>query len=58
MTERLLRLTINGRPVTAVARPNTTLLSLLRDTLGMTGTKCGCGEGTAGRARSSWTANP
>ena len=48
MTERLLRLTINGRPVTAVARPTTTLLSLLRDTLGMTGTKCGCGEGDCG----------
>jgi 4-hydroxybenzoyl-CoA reductase alpha subunit len=48
MSERLLRLRINGRPVTAVAKTNVTLLSLLRDALNMTGTKCGCEEGDCG----------
>ena len=48
MSERLLRLDINGRRVVATASDRTTLLSLLRDTLNMTGTKCGCGEGDCG----------
>lgn len=48
MSERLLTLQINGRRVLAPAKDRTTLLSLLRDTLNMTGTKCGCGEGDCG----------
>eukprot|EP00804_Cyclotella_cryptica_P017080 CCRYP_003325-RB/>CCRYP_003325-RB protein AED:0.06 eAED:0.06 QI:85/1/1/1/0.87/0.77/9/930/1539 len=43
---------INGQPVppslAAQARPNQTLLSYLRSTLGLTGTKLGCGEGGCG----------
>ena len=46
--EHLLKLTVNGRVIAAAARPNATLLSVLRDTLNMTGTKCGCGEGDCG----------
>ncbi|MEK7347623.1 MAG: molybdopterin cofactor-binding domain-containing protein [Candidatus Eisenbacteria bacterium] len=47
-TEILLRLRVNRRDVSVAARPNATLLSVLRDTLQMTGTKCGCGEGDCG----------
>ena len=32
----------------ALARPETTLLSYLRNTLGLCGTKLGCGEGGCG----------
>jgi 4-hydroxybenzoyl-CoA reductase alpha subunit len=46
--EQLLRLSVNGRALVAAAPPNATLLSVLRDTLNMTGTKCGCGEGDCG----------
>ncbi|MGE5175213.1 MAG: molybdopterin cofactor-binding domain-containing protein [Hyphomicrobiales bacterium] len=44
----LLRLRINGRDVSVAAKPAATLLSVLRDSLQMTGTKCGCGEGDCG----------
>ena len=46
--ERLVRMTVNGREVAVAAKPSTTLLSLLRNTLNMTGTKYGCGEGDCG----------
>mmetsp|Transcript_22291 Transcript_22291/g.36642 ORF Transcript_22291/g.36642 Transcript_22291/m.36642 type:complete len:1573 (-) Transcript_22291:148-4866(-) len=43
---------INGRRIPAhlakLARPNQTLLSFLRDTLHLTGSKLGCGEGGCG----------
>ncbi len=45
---RLLRLRVNGSRVVVAAPPNATLLSVLRDTLNLTGTKCGCGEGDCG----------
>ncbi len=48
MSKRLFRLTINGRKVEAAAEANTTLLSLLRNNLNMTGTKSACGEGDCG----------
>ena len=38
-----IRLTINGRSIEAGDSPNTPLLWVLRDTLGLTGTKFGCG---------------
>jgi len=41
-------LNINGAEVTADAEPDTPLLWVLRDTLGMTGTKFGCGAGLCG----------
>jgi len=41
-------LTVNGDPVDVDVPPGMTLLELLRDRLGMTGTKPGCGEGECG----------
>ncbi len=39
---------LNGQPVTVEADPETPLLWVLRDTLGLTGTKYSCGEGVCG----------
>ncbi len=41
-------LLINGVPRSCDAAPERTLLSVLRDDLGLTGTKYGCGEGQCG----------
>jgi len=41
-------LSINGEQRTVNARPDTPLLWVLRDTLGLTGTKYGCGKGLCG----------
>jgi len=41
-------LTLNGRRRTVVAEADTPLLWVLRDTLGLTGTKFGCGGGYCG----------
>jgi isoquinoline 1-oxidoreductase alpha subunit len=41
-------LTINARPYTVEAEPDTPLLFVLRDSLGLTGTKYGCGIGQCG----------
>lgn len=43
-----LSLSINGTRHTVDVRPETPLLWVLRDTLGLTGTKFGCGEGLCG----------
>jgi aerobic-type carbon monoxide dehydrogenase small subunit (CoxS/CutS family) len=43
-----LRLTVNGRAFTVDADPQTSLLSVLREQLDLTGTKYGCGEGQCG----------
>jgi carbon-monoxide dehydrogenase small subunit len=43
-----LRFVLNGRPVDAWAAPHETLLAVLRDTLGATEVKYGCGEGVCG----------
>ncbi len=43
-----VRLTINGKAVTAKAEADTPLLWVLRDELGMTGTKFGCGAALCG----------
>ena len=43
-----LRIRINGAERTLHVEPDTTLLSALRDQLGLTGTKYGCGEGQCG----------
>lgn len=39
---------VNGRSVTVFVEPRRTLLSVLREELGLTGTKLGCGEATCG----------
>jgi len=45
---RPLRFSLNGRPVDALAAPHETLLATLRDSLGATEVKYGCGEGVCG----------
>jgi carbon-monoxide dehydrogenase small subunit len=43
-----LSLTVNGKPETVFAFPMERLLDVLRNELGLTGTKEGCGEGECG----------
>lgn len=43
-----MQLEINGKPYSANYPPDTPLLYVLRDELGLTGTKYGCGEGMCG----------
>ena len=43
-----IEITVNGVPHRVQAEPGTMLLSVLRDDLGLTGTKYGCGEGQCG----------
>lgn len=45
---RVTQLTVNGRLHTIDADPDTSLLSVLRDQLDLTGSKYGCGEGQCG----------
>ncbi len=44
----MIELTINGKPERVDAEPDMPLLWLLRDLLGLTGTKYGCGEALCG----------
>jgi xanthine dehydrogenase YagT iron-sulfur-binding subunit len=43
-----VHLQVNGEPVTVHVEPRRTLLSVLREELGLTGAKHVCGEGTCG----------
>lgn len=43
-----IQLVVNGEPVEGVVEPNRTLLQFLREDLGLTGTKHGCGLGDCG----------
>ena len=44
----MIRLTVNGQPRDVAADPETPLLYILRNDLGLTGTKFGCGLGQCG----------
>jgi isoquinoline 1-oxidoreductase len=44
----VVRLIVNGAECTVERPSGPTLLDVLRDDLGLTGTKCGCGEGECG----------
>jgi isoquinoline 1-oxidoreductase subunit alpha len=44
----MINLTVNGTTHSVEAEPDTPLLWVLRDELGLTGTKFGCGEGLCG----------
>jgi aerobic carbon-monoxide dehydrogenase small subunit len=44
----LITCTVNGEAHTVLADPRDTLLELLRDRIGLTGTKEGCGNGNCG----------
>lgn len=46
--KKQLAFTLNDREVTVEIAPDAVLLDLLRETLGLTGTKRGCGEGECG----------
>jgi aerobic carbon-monoxide dehydrogenase small subunit len=48
MPSSVIELEVNGEPREFLAPPGTTLLSALRDTLGLTAAKRGCGQGTCG----------
>jgi aerobic carbon-monoxide dehydrogenase small subunit len=48
MPSSVIELQVNGAEEEFVAKPGTTLLSALRETLGLTATKRGCGVGTCG----------
>lgn len=47
-TDRNISFVLNGRPTTVHADPAQRLIDVLREDLGLTGTKEGCGEGTCG----------
>ncbi len=46
--KKLLELTVNGERVQAATEPNRTLVDFVREDLGLTGTKQGCGHGDCG----------
>ncbi|MEP6967673.1 MAG: (2Fe-2S)-binding protein [Pseudomonadota bacterium] len=48
MSKRHISATVNGDPVEFLSDPGTTLLDALRDGLGLTGSKEGCGSGDCG----------
>jgi carbon-monoxide dehydrogenase small subunit len=48
MDDLLLTFKLNGRDVSVRAKPNTMLADLIRDGLGLKGTKAGCREGECG----------
>lgn len=48
MNRRLISLTVNGAPCSVETFPMKRLLDVLREDLGLTGTKEGCGEGECG----------
>jgi carbon-monoxide dehydrogenase small subunit len=43
-----IRLVVNDEPTSLDVEPNWTLLKVIRDSMGLTGTKEGCGEGECG----------
>ena len=48
MKSRVIELTVNDEPREFLAAPGTTLLSAVRETLGLTAAKRGCSQGTCG----------
>lgn len=46
--KRLIKLSVNDKEYEIAVAPNQTLLNVLRDELGLTGTKKGCGVGECG----------
>jgi carbon-monoxide dehydrogenase small subunit len=48
MSRQVIDTIVNGEPVSFLASPTQTLLDALRDELGLTGTKEGCGSGDCG----------
>ena len=48
MTEKTIRVTVNGKPCEGKAEPRKSLAEFLRDTLGFKGTHIGCEQGVCG----------
>jgi carbon-monoxide dehydrogenase small subunit len=48
MAEKKIKLNVNGKQLRVPVKPTDTLVDVLRDTLGLTGTKKSCGEGDCG----------
>lgn len=48
MSKQILNFTVNGEPCEVAVQPYQTLLEVLRDELGLTGAKEGCGTGDCG----------
>lgn len=48
MSNTLITFTLNGQQTKIAVEPNLLLVDMLRDQLGLTGTKIGCGEGDCG----------
>lgn len=48
MQKKILKFNLNGDPMEVLISPDETLLDVLRDKLGLTGTKKGCGKGECG----------
>lgn len=48
MEKKSIVFLLNGKEICLEAEPHRSLLDILRDDLGMTGTKCGCNEGECG----------
>ena len=46
--KKLIQLTVNDREYEVAVEPNMTLTDLIRNELGLTGTKKGCGTGDCG----------
>ena len=54
----MIQLTINGRSHQVDVEPNTPLLWVIREQVGLTGTKYGCGIASAAPAPFIWTEPP
>lgn len=48
MSKKVLKMMLNGEAVERLVSPEDTLLDVLREDLGLTGTKKGCGKGECG----------
>ncbi|MDF2874972.1 MAG: cutS [Sporomusa sp.] len=48
MSKKTIAFTLNGQKTEIVVEPNLLLVDMLRNRLGLTGTKIGCGEGDCG----------
>ena len=48
MSKRIVSATVNGEPMEFLAEPYETLLEVLRNEVGLTGSKEGCGNGNCG----------
>ena len=58
MKKQLLNLIVNGEEIDVAVTPQTTLLEVLREELGLTGVKEGCSEGVCGACTVLMDGNP